>query len=94
MNGFYQFIEAEPTAVSEVESTVFAVYPNPTKGITKIEAENIQNISIFNIRGAKVFESPASGDAFEYDFGHQASGTYLIKIETVKGVETIRVTVL
>ena len=94
LNGFYEFIEAEPQAVSEVESTVFAVYPNPTKGITKIEAENIQSISIFNMLGAKVFESPASGDAFEYDFSHQASGTYLIKIETVKGVETKRVTVL
>ena len=33
-------------------------------------------------------------DAFEYDFGHQASGTYLIKVETAKGVETKRVTVL
>jgi hypothetical protein len=94
LNGFYQFIEAEPTAVSEVESTIFAVYPNPTKGITKIEAENIQNISIFNMLGAKVFESPASGDAFEYDFSHQASGTYLIKVETAKGIETKRVTVL
>lgn len=94
LNGFYQFIEAEPTAVSEVENNVSAVYPNPTNGITKIEAENIQNISIFNVLGAKVFESPASGDVFEYDFSRQAAGTYLIKVETAKGVETKRVTVL
>jgi hypothetical protein len=93
LNGFYQFIEAEPTAVSEVGNTVSAVYPNPTKGITRIEAENIQNISIFNMLGAKVYESPASGNAFEYDFSHQAAGTYLIKVETAKGIETTKVTV-
>ena len=94
LNGFYEFIEAEPTAVSEAENVVSMVYPNPTKEITKIEVENIQNISIFNMLGAKIFESPASGDVFEYDFSHQAAGTYLIKIETAKGVETKRVTVL
>ena len=94
MNGFYEFIEAEPTAVTEVESVVSAVYPNPTNGITKIEAEGIQSISIFNSLGAKVFESPVNGDVFEYDFSHQAAGVYLIKVETAKGVETKRVTVL
>ena len=93
LNGFYQFIETEPTAVSEVESLVSSVYPNPTKGITRIEAENIQNISIFNMLGAKIFESPASGNSFEYDFSHQAAGTYLIKVETAKGTETMKVTV-
>ena len=94
LNGFYQFIEAEPTTVAEAENNVYAVYPNPTNGITRIEAENIKNISIFNSLGAKIFETPTSGDAFEYDFSHQAVGVYFIKLETTKGVETKRVTVL
>ena len=94
LNGFYQFIEAEPTTVPETGNVVSTVYPNPTKGITKIEAESIQNISIFNMLGAKVFESPVNGDVFEYDFSQQAAGKYLIKMETAKGVETKRVTVL
>ena len=93
LKGFYEFIEAEPTAVSEVENVISAVYPNPTSGIVKIEAENIQNISIFNVLGEKVFETTASGDAFEYDFGNNASGVYFVKVETTKGVETKRVTV-
>ena len=94
LNGFYEFIEAEPTVVLEVESIAFTVYPNPTNGITKIEAENIKNISIFNSLGAKILETPSSGDIFEYDFSHQAAGVYLIKVETAKGVETKRITVL
>lgn len=94
LNGFYQFIEAEPTSVSEVGSLVSAVYPNPTQGRVRIEAEGLKAISVFNMAGAKVFETPAGGDAFEYDFAHQGAGVYLIKVETTKGVETKRVTVL
>ena len=94
LNGFYLFIEAEPTAVAENGNTISAVYPNPTKGITRIKAENIQNISIFNSLGAKIFETGVGGKAFEYDFSQQAAGTYFIKVETTKGVETKRVTVL
>ena len=94
LNGFYEFIEAEPQAVSEVENVVSAVYPNPTKGMVKIEAEGLKTICVFNMAGAKVFETSASGNAFEYDFSHQGAGVYLIKIETTKGVETKRVTVL
>ena len=94
MKGFYEFIEAEPTAVAEVENVISAVYPNPTCGIVKIEADNIRNISIFNTLGQNVFETSASGDVFEYDFRNQEAGVYFIKVETQKGIETKRVTVL
>ena len=92
MVGFYEFIE-DCSAVSEVEPVVTAVYPNPTCGMVKIEAENIKTVSIFNVLGEKVFEGSADGDAFEYDFRNQSAGIYLIKVETAKGVETRRVTV-
>lgn len=92
MVGFYEFVE-DCTAISEVEPVVTAVYPNPTYGKVKIETENIQNITIFNILGEKVFENSADGDVFEYDFSNQSTGMYLIKVETAKGVETTRVTV-
>ena len=92
LNGFNEFIE-DCSAVSEIGSIVTAVYPNPTNGMIKVEAENIQNISIFNILGEKIFEGSANSAAFEYDFSNQSAGVYLIKVETSKGVETMRVTV-
>ncbi|MBR6438168.1 MAG: leucine-rich repeat domain-containing protein [Bacteroidales bacterium] len=94
LNGFYEFIEVEPQAVSEVENVISAVYPNPTKGVVKIEAENIKNVSIFNSLGQIIFENASSGDAFEYDFRNNEAGLYFIKVETTNGVETKRVTVL
>ena len=100
LNGFYEFIEAEPQAVSEVGNIVSSVYPNPTKDIIKIEAENIKNVSIFNGLG-KIIETSqcgictsAGGDVFEYDFSGQEAGVYYIKVETINGVETKRVTVM
>ena len=94
LNGFYEFIEAEPQAVSEFENVISAVYPNPTKGVVRIEAEGIRNISIFNTLGETLFETSTTGDTFEYDFSGNEAGVYFIKVETVKGVETRRVTVL
>lgn len=96
LNGFYEFLEAEPTAVSEVENIVSAVYPNPTKGVVKIEAEGIKNISVYNSLG-QIVETSQCGictSVFEYDFSNQEEGVYFIKVETLKGVETKRVTVM
>ena len=90
MVGFYEFIE-DCTEVSELTTIEPMVYPNPTNGPIRIEAEGLQNVSIFNTFGQKVFESAVSGDAFEYDFSDQAFGVYIIKLETAKGTETKRV---
>ncbi len=76
---------------SEAHADGIAVYPNPTDGMIKIEAENMKSIIIFNLLGEKVFECSAYGDAFEYDFSHQSAGIYFIQVETTKGIETTRV---
>ena len=96
LNGFYEFIEAEPTAVSEVENVISAVYPNPTKGVVKIEAAGIKNVSIFNSLGQLVETSQCGvcTSVFEYDFSGNEAGVYFIKVETINGVDTKRVTVI
>ena len=81
------------TAVSENGDNSISVYPNPTQGMVRIEAEGITNLCIFNLLGEKVFESLVSGDALEFDFSGYNSGVYLIRMETAKGVETKLVTV-
>ena len=92
LNGFSEFVE-DCTAVSEANGVGTAVYPNPTYGKVRIEAEGIQSIGIFNLLGEKVFDCSANGVVFEYDFGHQEAGIYFIQVVTTKGVESIRVIV-
>ena len=94
LNGFYEFVELDPSAVSEVDNVISAVYPNPTKGVVKIEAKNLRNISIFNSLGEVVFDGFVTGDFFEYNFSGNEAGVYFIKVETINGVDTKRVTVL
>ena len=82
------------TMVSESENNSMVVYPNPTKGSVKIEAEDIRDVSVYNLLGEKIFGSSVSGDASEYDFSGLEKGLYLIKIETSKGFLTKTVTVM
>ncbi|MBR6490250.1 MAG: T9SS type A sorting domain-containing protein, partial [Muribaculaceae bacterium] len=51
------------------------------------------SISIYNDLGQKVFESAANGNVFDYDFCGQKAGVYFIKVETIKGVTSMRVIV-
>ena len=81
------------TSVGENNSVELAVYPNPTNGLVKIEAESIKHVSISNILGQIVFDGKVGGDAFEYDFSGQKAGIYLVRIETASGVAVKKVSV-
>ncbi len=80
-------------SVNENNSIEVAVYPNPTNGLVKIEAESIKHISISNMLGQVVFDGKVDGDAFEYDFSGQKTGVYLVRIETASGVVVNKVSV-
>ena len=80
-------------SVDENNSVEVAVYPNPTNGLVKIEAENIKHITISNMLGQVVFDGKVGGDAFEYDFSGQKTGIYLVRIETASGVVVKKVSV-
>lgn len=87
------FYVTESTGIDEQSAEKVAIYPNPSNGIVKISAENLKNIAIYNMMGQKVFETEASGNEFEYDF-QGVKGMYIIKVETLKGVETKRIVVM
>ena len=80
-------------SVSEYDEISVSVYPNPTEGKMIVEADNIKNISIYSVSGQLIYETPSADDTFEYDFGKHGAGVYLVKIETLKGVVTKKVTV-
>ena len=84
---------AAGTSVGENNSISASVYPNPTNGQIKIEAESLKYITISNMLGQCVYEGKASGKAFAYDFGRHGAGVYLVRIETGEGVATKRVVV-
>ncbi len=80
-------------SIDEGNSIAVAVYPNPTNGLLKIEAEGIKSVCINNMLGQVIYEGRANGDVFEYDFGKHEAGVYLVRIETARGVAVKKVTV-
>lgn len=79
------------TSVNENSNDAVSVYPSPTSGHITIEAENLRHVSIFNTLGQQVYDSSTDGDVFEYDFGSNEVGVYLIRVETATGIATKRV---
>ena len=79
--------------VPELDEKMANAYPNPTNGILKIEAENIEVIGIYNLLGEKLFETSSSGNYYEYDFSRQKVGVYFVRIQTDLGIVTKRVMV-
>lgn len=80
-------------SVDENDSMLASIYPNPTEGLVKVEAEGIKHITITNLLGQTIYEGNANGNEFEYDFSNHKAGIYLIRIETESGVVTKKVSV-
>ena len=90
---FFTTIVDDCNEVSEYDEQMASVYPNPTNGTLCIEAENIEAIGIFNLLGEKIYEASTTGNRFEYDFGPQGTGVYIVRIQTDNGTATKRVVV-
>ena len=84
------------TAVNENITTSIpaSVYPNPTNGQVKIEAEGLKRITISNMLGQIIYKDKANSNTFEYDFGRHGAGLYLVRIETACGVALKKVSVV
>ena len=64
---------------AEIEKAeMFDVYPNPTTGIIKINAINIENISLYDSLGRLVF----STESDTIDMSSFANGNYTLKVLT------------
>lgn len=85
--------ESTNTLLEESYSIEANIYPNPTNGLVKIEAENIRQICISNMLGQVIYNSNTSNNKFEYDFDQHGEGLYLIRIETANGIITKRIAV-
>ena len=74
-------------AVSENESDVVTVYPNPVKGQLFVRAENLQLVEVFNLVGQKVM---VSEDA-SIDMVSLVQGIYFVRVTADGKVATKRI---
>lgn len=64
-----------------------SIYPNPTTSTITIQAENIQNVNLYNLQGKLIYE----GNDNEVDLGVEARGIYIVNVTTNKGVAVEKV---
>ena len=81
--------------LSTEENSVNAkIYPNPTTGNVRIEAQDINTVEVFNLVGQKVYEENVSGDECVINMKEFGSGIYMMKIETLTGSTTQKISVI
>jgi PKD repeat protein len=84
-----------PASVSEVMNidNIMSIYPNPSNGVLNLRLVNKLdgnvNVSVLDMLGKTIFNTQIKGNVLqpqEIDFGTQATGFYLLKIENADKV--------
>ena len=83
----------EITSVGNIDNNV-ALYPNPTNGLVKIEANGMRHITVVSTLGQVVFDADIEGDEYQINMAQFNTGVYVVRIATENGVSTQRVTVV
>lgn len=81
-----------PTGTYENEASV-KVYPNPTKNLVTIEAEDLLEISVFNALGQCVLRKEVTEKQAVVDLQNVAEGLYLLHIKMKEGMLSKRIAV-
>ncbi|MBR6437655.1 MAG: C10 family peptidase [Bacteroidales bacterium] len=88
-NEYYVKMYYSPENVDENPENIVSIYPNPAKDLLTIKAGNINQVSVYNSIGQKVFEKSLDADEIVINTSDFDSGIYLVKI-AVNGNEVTR----
>jgi photosystem II stability/assembly factor-like uncharacterized protein len=81
-NGGETFIKNNITP----DENILKIYPNPTTGKIRVQAEDIESIEVFDITGKHLTGFENLSGLKELDLSSQPKGIYIIKVRTSKGV--------
>ena len=79
--------------LGEVENTV-TVYPNPTQNVVNVMAPGMNHITVLNILGQVVYDTPTDGNSLVLDLSPYEASMYLVRVTTAHGVVVKRVNVV
>ena len=82
-----------PYSVEE-NSVKAKLYPNPTTGNLRIEAQDLNTVAVFNLVGQKVYEENINGDECVINMKEFGSGIYMVRINASNGFTTQKVSVI
>ncbi|MFA7687807.1 MAG: T9SS type A sorting domain-containing protein [Moheibacter sp.] len=77
--------------VDDVNANLFSVYPNPVNDVLNISGKNrIDSVEIFDLTG-RILSADSQIQENQIDFRSYEKGTYLVRIQSGKKVQTVKV---
>lgn len=70
-----------------------AVYPNPTQNLLNVMAPGMSHITVMNLLGQVVYDTPLESNSLVLDLSSYESGIYILRIATAQGVVVKHVSV-
>ena len=93
-NEYFVKVLFSPEGVDENAVSNVSLYPNPTNDSFTIEAENIQNVMVFNTIGQLVLNQVCEGNSVVVNLSDVDAGIYMVKVVTANGESIQQVSVL
>ena len=81
------------TQIEEAQQAI-KVYPNPTDGVLKVEAASLTQVTVYNLLGQVVRDEKVNGNEMSLDMKPFGSGVYMVRVQTVDGCVTRKVSVV
>ncbi len=93
-NQFYLHVYYSTTGVEEEEISQVVVFPNPAKNQFSVEGQGLTHVTVYNMLGQMVYDSDCDGDTKVVNMSQNESGLYVVRVSTVDGEYTKRITVV
>ncbi|MFV0305166.1 MAG: T9SS type A sorting domain-containing protein [Moheibacter sp.] len=93
ISGIFQYLGLIDSDMNttDVKLTDISIYPNPTNGVFQLNSQDlIQNVSIFNVNGKKLKQFTENSKNVELAITDLPSGLYILKVQTQKGVKSLK----
>ena len=71
--------------VESVADQQVSLFPNPTKGNFTVNAENLQQVMVYNTVGQLVLNQRCEGNSTVLDLSNAESGIYMVKVISANG---------
>ena len=79
-------ISNDGVSVIELGAENAQIHPNPATNVLNVSANNLLNVSLFDLTGREVGHHEAMGNELVIDIAGYQSGLYLVRIETKAGI--------
>ena len=97
LNGCVDTTECEYVSASGIDESgdiAAKCYPNPTRDNVTVEADRMQRVTVYDLNGQQVCETPVDGDRCTMSTRSWAQGAYLFRILTADGIAYRKVMVV